>query len=529
MSKDLYKMLGLKQKDLLDMVTSAFKMYWEQVLLLCFSARQYYFENSSRDSFHQRMKLVHILKTTRSRESSSIIHDLYKQLETDCGSTEIIKYLLEEEKDRDLTYTKRSILQKMEENGIAFPAEVTGYTASKRHYSYDSLYKALSDPIKIFQGLLNIPEPNALTIEQTVIKTVEKYLKHKKREKYFGRQDSRDNTDEARSIDFILENEQYIVKEEINKLVKGQLADFIGRKIRPVFNSIFEPDFGVKQGEEFKLFAEIVSVEPYLETVNLSINRKLLSTLGELNQIDELMRNINLELSEILKGRGAKSSRYLGVEFDEKMEQGDVLEKVSEWYMKAGTGLLNRLDQIPRMVASILEFDIRYLKGLFDIDFGFNANSLTQNQGANLGLPANEIYTLVSVYIRNYLYYGRDDWLWPRESYNGLLIDHLINKEMQGVNLLANPVMESWAKFESDEEKKKMLDRFKRLPPYLSPKRFKSVSPLISEQKEVGKERKVPAYPLNSFFPLPLWTNRISLYDSDGAEKEDILKPDSLH
>ena len=58
-------------------------------------------------------------------------------------------------------------------------------------------------------------------------------------------------------------------------------------------------------------------------------------------------------------------------------------------------------------------------------------------------------------------------------------------------------------------EIKNMSDRFKRLSLYLNTKKFKDIEPQIKKQQEVRKIENAPAYPLNSFFPLPLWANRI--------------------
>ena len=53
-----------------------------------------------------------------------------------------------------------------------------------------------------------------------------------------------------------------------------------------------------------------------------------------------------------------------------------------------------------------------------------------------------------------------------------------------------------------------MINRFKRLSPYLSFKSSKNIDEQIRKQQDFRKDKDAPAYPLDSDFSLPLWTNR---------------------
>ena len=146
MHNDLYALLGVKKKELLTLSLNAWKMIWEQLLLLAINARQQYFKSDSSDNFHQRIKMVHILKEELmsrrgyqgrsgfSEEDSQIFREIYKMLESESGSNQIIKYLLDDKEESKPLSVKRVILRKMEKIKIAFPTAII----CDRYYSYYS-------------------------------------------------------------------------------------------------------------------------------------------------------------------------------------------------------------------------------------------------------------------------------------------------------------------------------------------------------------------------------------------------------
>ena len=71
MSQDVYALLDLNKKELLTLAGNAYKMVWEQILLLAISARQQYFNRDTHEGFHQRVKMVHILKKESSSSNSN--------------------------------------------------------------------------------------------------------------------------------------------------------------------------------------------------------------------------------------------------------------------------------------------------------------------------------------------------------------------------------------------------------------------------------------------------------------------------
>lgn len=360
---------------------------------------------------------------------------------------------------------------------------------------------------------MSIPVPDKEVIHATVVKTTYDYLEENRWFSLFRNENSIARL--SKSIEdkeqIILENLSFLEgKEDIKKLIKGQIADFIGKDVSKVFNLLSDPFYN-EENPQNKLFTSVFTIRPDADAFNISLDRKALINLMNLNQLDELASVMKSEIKKAVLNKNQRT-RNFGIET--KVDQASALEKISEWYIKTQTGLFNRVDQVPKLIASILEFDIRYFKGMFDPEFGFDRSLLTKNHKNSYSpLQAKEIYLFVSAYIRNYLYY--DDQRPERNSLNGWLIDHLVDRDFSEVSFHRNRMMKVWATFEDEKQNRKMLDRFKRMPAYLDPQHldYTEISYFINKQKELGNEENAPPYPLNSFFPLPLWASRFSKND----------------
>lgn len=530
MKKNIYSALGLNQREFFDQTLNAWKMMWEQLLMIAIYARQQYMQSnqSNADNFQQRMKMVHLLiREYRHRVGSNLsfdkdIPEIFQKvlalIEDECGSNKIIEFLLDEEASQ-LQTSKKRILSEMEQAKIAFSPTPNN---SKRDYSYYSLYEILYDPIFYISELMSIPVPDKQVIHATVMNTTYNYL-IQNRLFLFSKNENPIGTlsksaEEKEKI--ILENLSFLDgKEDIKQLIKGQIADFIGKDVSKVFNLLSDPFYNGEDPQN-KLFTSIFTIRPEADAFDISLDREALINLMNLNQLDELASVMKSEIKKAVLNKNQRT-RNFGIET--KIDQASALEKISEWYIKTQTGLFNRVDQVPKLIASILEFDIRYFKGMFDPEFGFDRSLLTKNHKNSYSpLQAKEIYLFVSAYIRNYLYY--DDQRPARNSFNGLLINHLVERDFSEVSFHRNRMMEAWATFEDEKQHRKMLDRFKRMPAYLDPqhKDYTEISYFINKQKELGNDENAPPYPLNSFFPLPLWASRFS--------KNDVVEevPDKL-
>ena len=102
MKKNIYSAFGLNQREIFDQTLNAWKMMWEQLLMIAIYARQQYMQSnqSNADNFHQRMKMIHLLNheySYRARSNLSfdkdipdIFHKVLALIVDECGSTKII-------------------------------------------------------------------------------------------------------------------------------------------------------------------------------------------------------------------------------------------------------------------------------------------------------------------------------------------------------------------------------------------------------------------------------------------------------
>lgn len=529
MKKNIYSALGLNQREIFDQTLNAWKMMWEQLLMIAIYARQEYMQpdQSNADNFQQRMKMVHLLnREYQSRSGSNLsfnkdIPEIFQKvlalIEDECGSTKIIEFLLDEEASQFQT-SKKHLLRQMEQAKIGFSPTPADY---KRDYSYYCLYEILHNPIFYISKLMSIPLPDKQVIHSTVVNTVYDYLVTKNRFLPLNENPMERNSKSLEDKELIILNNLSLLQGEdnIKKLVKGQIADFIGKDVYKVFNLLSDPFYN-EEDPKNKLFASVFTIKPEMGALTISLDSKPLINLINLNQLDELASVMKSEIKKAVLNKNQRT-RNFGIET--KVDQASALEKISEWYIKAQTGLFNRVDQVPKLIASILEFDIRYFKGMFDPELGFDRSLLTRNHKNSYSpLQAREIYLFVSAYIRNKLYYNdpRPD----RNSLNGCLIDHLVERDFpEDILFHENRMMETWATFEDAKQNQKMLDRFKRMPAYLDPqhKGYMEISYLINKQKELGNIENAPPYPLNSFFPLPLWASRFTeSFDSEESPEK---------
>ena len=101
-----------------------------------------------------------------------------------------------------------------------------------------------------------------------------------------------------------------------------------------------------------------------------------------------------------------------------------------------------------------------------------------------------------------------------KEEINSYLIDDMKNRDFVGISHLNNQMMGDWTTFEKNDYKR-MINRFKRLSPYLSVKSNENIDEQIKKQKNISKTENAPAYPLDSYFALPLWTNRLYIKEEE--------------
>lgn len=537
----IFSNLGLNVKEIEVHATNIWKMVWEQVLLVAIYARRCYDgERPQVSSFHQRMKLLSLIEGLEGKykntdfsqgeisDVSSVIRDM---VEDNKSSNDILEYLFDDANDREYvidqekTTTKKRIRSRMAEQGIAFPALPKGGL----EYSYYSLYRVLKDPITVFQRLLEYPEPDIAFIENTIYGCIANYIQEQKNKFSFP-----EDIGEQLHLREEIGNEKYIteniaifnsIKEEDKEGIRQaffkvllltekekDVSDWgLASWSSMVISSISDPNFDNRHN--FSTLKEDFIYESAISNNDININLKVdqLRNFIGLGLIDDLFLDIANDMRSKVLDDTSKNNSSLNNKFDNL----DAFAKVSKWYKENKTELFQKSNQLPKLIASIIEFDIIKSQGMFSLDFRTDTFNTLPHM-TNDKLNAAHFYT--SMIMKYELYYKIDlgkiigssnradedhriDILEFREDFKSKA-DKLDYSSLEEFKLEDTLLLKDWVSFESDKEYQTMLNRFKRMPKHLTEE--SAISEMIDKQK-MPKNKNTVSYPFNSAFPLPLW------------------------
>lgn len=537
----IFSNLGLNVKEIEVHATNIWKMVWEQVLLVAIYARRCYDgERPQVSSFHQRMKLLSLIEGLEGKykntdfsqgeisDVSSVIRDM---VEDNKSSNDILEYLFDDANDREYvidqekTTTKKRIRSRMAEQGIAFPALPKGGL----EYSYYSLYRVLKDPITVFQRLLEYPEPDIAFIENTIYGCIANYIQEQKNKFSFP-----EDIGEQLHLREEIGNEKYIteniaifnsIKEEDKEGIRQaffkvllltekekDISDWgLASWSSMVISSISDPNFDNRHN--FSTLKEDFIYESAISNNDININLKVdqLRNFIGLGLIDDLFLDIANDMRSKVLDDTSKNNSSLNNKFDNL----DAFAKVSKWYKENKTELFQKSNQLPKLIASIIEFDIIKSQGMFSLDFRTDTFNTLPHM-TNDKLNAAHFYT--SMIMKYELYYKIDlgkiigssnradedhriDILEFREDFKSKA-DKLDYSSLEEFKLEDTLLLKDWVSFESDKEYQTMLNRFKRMPKHLTEE--SAISEMIDKQK-MPKNKNTVSYPFNSAFPLPLW------------------------
>lgn len=537
----IFSNLGLNVKEIEVHATNIWKMVWEQVLLVAIYARRCYDDERPQvSSFHQRMKLLSLIEGLEGKykntdfsqgeisDISSVIRDM---VEDNKSSNDILEFLFDDASDREYvaaqvkTTTKKRIRSKMAEQGIAFPALSEGGLK----YSYHSLYRVLKDPIDVFQRLLEYPEPDTAFIENTIYGCIANYIQEQKNKFSFP-----EDIGEQLHLREEIGNEKYIteniaifnsIKEEDKEGIRQAffkvllltekekdvsdwgLASWSSMVISSISDSSFDNRQFFSKIKKRSIYKTVISHNDI--DINLKVDQlKSLIGLGLLN-------NLFSDIAEDTKNKVLNDKARPTSSLKSESDSISAFKKVSNWYRVNKTELFRKSNQLPKLIASIIEFDIMEDQGMFSLDFKHDSPN-TLPHIINDRLNAAHLYT--SMIIKYELYYKIDlgkmirssnradesrriDILELRENFKNKA-DKFDYSSIEEFKLKDTLLLKDWVSFENDEEYQTMLNRFKRMPKHLTEE--STIEEMIDGQKMQENKHTVP-YPFNSVFPLPLW------------------------
>ncbi len=544
------------EKECADSVDSVYKMAWEQVLLLSIYTRQQLMKQDavfveSTINFENKLKLVELLWTARSEEEIKEYKELYEELRNGILQKieeykdihQITGYLMDisnTHENKDFSDLAKSFLTEISNRHISFSSRES-FTHHKHPYSYYAMYRSLTESLFVFRKILEFGFSKD---------DVSGYIFRDIREQ-FGLNSRVSHTEDNDSFKGLLRKtekleEAFIVMAKYSDsidfaavLVKARsaLAKKIGTDVHGVF-SVFQKNIitkGVFSKTPVSLFEQMVTCQHDSGEIILKIDNKLLEKYKSLGKLDGVMDAIrrNIAPDDIpLSSREGLLHPYT---------DRNSLKDIANWYKQAKTTLFVKITDCPSLVASILEFDFRCGIGIFHKNYGvieipFNKKTWFSKDG----------YLLVTAIIQLFLYRNNPVPTLYKPSHlkydeKASYIENLTKYVTQELcpsqdsdNVLSDEIMKEWANLSFDESLSEelpkyisMINRFKRLPIYLKPVGKIAHKIDASQKNELGKAHgnkksyiwhtqqliatqiensKKESYPMDSSFPLPLWS-----------------------
>ena len=532
-----YGITAKDTKELVKETQNAYKMIFEQVLLVMIYVRELLTNGNISADIGSRMNFLHLLfkDENPNEERKTLQEKILGLLESDKGSNDIIFYLQDLNSDE-----AKSVLGEIQSQRIAFAPLTTPLARLHKTYSYYQMYKCLLYPIEIFQELLKQKNYDVGEMENFLYNQIK-----------------------GNKID----------KKNILLVSRTELAKQFGEWASKVFALISNPAFSKKFNESLwdfrKNFNKFYSIADTADSYVLKTDRKVIRALQKLNQLDDFFEDMKNELmAKIAYGEAARSSTPKNI-----INNGNALKEVSDWYVRYGTDLLNKIDQIPKAVVTIIDFDFqnripsldkvlsdayklkaaykqeydeRYLRLKFALEkarftkydkiseiiyslkrnnYPFSYGSMEEKRAKATPIKdRNELLTYIittNLYIQPYEkeilnlidFKGFLDLV---RTHNATHLEKLgegKNRSDRNKKLLTYPneIMQGWTVFQKNSdgtlnaefnifERERMMYRFKSIPVQFTKKH--TVNYMISSQWDIINAKP---FPYTSTFPCPLW------------------------
>ncbi|EGQ8059305.1 hypothetical protein MWT71_003412 [Vibrio parahaemolyticus] len=547
--------LGIDHNYIVKSYINIQKMAWEQVLLLSFYSRQQCYDitpDSDATGVMARMKLIHaayavcnksIQQENESFNDYGLLNLVLELLDNRKGSVEIIQVLLEH-RDNKWSEECNNLLHLMEKNFIAFTFP-TFWTA-KSVYSHYAQYIALSNPISLFQPLLSIPD---ITNDEVFKGFLLNYLKTYAQKKYgvtypyFAATSEDDMVDVVGRInsitslkEYIDTNPDFIDKDDFSLGFKAYLMAMLGDMVNNSFEQVKSPTPEKRSyGFDGGVFRRMCKSTSANGSLTLTFDENTLRELAQLGLIDEVLRGVKSDLLDTLNPRPRNPFNT----FIPSDDYSRAFDELSDWYLSCKTDLFKKLEQVPRLVATIVALDIKHRQGFFSVELGCGSFKKIPKKfkAEDVALITTNIiyHCLFNNYNHQYYTYmtlQSDEYTFGLEENTKLskifskVNDRLTEHKDSRIIEFESRLMTNWQDVESLSS---AIERIKKLPAHLrvqGDNRKKSkgttIYDKIYEQRRNGIICNTP-YPITTSIPLPLWVS----YQADACVQDNQVNSNS--
>jgi hypothetical protein len=547
------------EKECVDSADSVYRMVWEQVLLLSLYTRQQLMEQDavfveSTINFENKLKLVELLWTARSEEEIKEYKELYEELRNGIlqkieeykDINQISGYLTDisnTHENKDFSDLAKGFLTEILNRHISFSSREP-FTHHKHPYSYYAMYRSLTESLSVLRKILELGFSKD-DVSEYIFRNIgdqfsisRTYLPEDKDSVSYQFKELLRKTEKLEEAFEVMEKySDSIDFKPVLVNARSALAKKMGTGIHGIF-SVFQKNI-ITKGEFSKtpvsLFEQMVTCQHDSGKIILEIDNKLLEKYKLLGKLDGVMDAIRRKIAPDdipLSSREGLLHPYT---------DRNSLKDIANWYKQAKTTLFVKITDCPSLVASILEFDFRCGIGIFHKNYGiieipFNKKTWFSKDG----------YLLVTAIIQLFLYRNNPVPMFYKPSHlkydeKASYIENLTKYVTQELcpsqdsdDILSDEIMKEWANLSFDESLSEELpeyiatiNRFKRLPIYLKPVRKVAHKIDASQKNELGKvhgnkrsyiwhtqqliatqkeNSKKESYPMDSSFPLPLWS-----------------------
>lgn len=554
------KDMDIRPKDINDLVKDAqnvYKWVFEQVYLVMLYVRQLC--NHKRD-IAGRMELIDIIHTKyleHQKELEGIQWEILQMLEDDCGSNDIILYLQDlkdKESDEELNNKIESIL-----NGIQHRHVVFSPNKTKIYYNYYTMYVCYQYPIEIFQKILSkdimVKEYAKQKIFERIGRSVgslsyqlnvvnmnlddeQRKLESKNSEYYYQLKDKEDFAQ-------IIKDFLGVDKDSLLQDVRLDITQDLGAWASDIFAKISNPLYKDNENSHYKYknYNDNIAITENKNDIVINLDRIPVENLYKMNQLDDLMVSIKSALNSKFKAKFEQSKTRLFVN-EIEVNNKTALEGLSTWYDRYSTNILKKIDQIPKLIVAIIEFDLDKkspsLKK-FKIDISILENFISKNQSkrdssSRISPVRNknkEITYIVSIslFLNSFTKRSSDD-LGFNYLINNIKQNNIDNLIPYKLGVLNNEIMLPWTIFQknkdgsmsadfNDDEQDKMMYRFKKIPIFFKDNSHYDIASLNKMILNQFDTKNSKPFPYNSSFPWPLWIRK--------SHKQNEKQPVSLN
>lgn len=147
----------------------------------------------------------------------------------------------------------------------------------------------------------------------------------------------------------------------------------MGKWASDIFMRITNPYYSKETAKKSWLtqenFEQRISIdyfpEQHPDKMQILLEKQRVMNLHRLNQLDDLLSSLKAKL---IAKFGAEMKGYRTHTEESNLNNKSALADISVWYERYATGMFKKIDQIPKAIVTILQFDLNYFADFKDME-----------------------------------------------------------------------------------------------------------------------------------------------------------------